>query len=77
VGTPPVTTVKIVINGTSYKVPPGSHTVAYLKEVGGVPACDELSQVVSGKIVPLQDGGTVEIHGAETFLANPRSCPSS
>lgn len=69
--------VKITINGVSYEVTPGKHRVAELKRLAGIPECDELAEVVHGKLQVLKDDAVVDIKGHEQFLASAPSCPSS
>jgi hypothetical protein len=69
--------VTITINGKDFEVSPGRHRVAELKRIAGIPDCDELAQVIHGKLHPLKDDAVVEIRGHEKFLASAPSCPSS
>jgi hypothetical protein len=64
--------VTITIDTKEYKIHRGAHTVAELKQVGGVPAAYELEQLVGGKLVPLADNASVTIKGGEVFLSHPK-----
>ncbi len=69
--------VKIIINDKSFEVRPGQHTVADIKATGGVPAADDLNQVIDRKLVHLPDSGTVTIKGGEVFISHPKDAKSS
>lgn len=69
--------VVIFINNVKYTVTKGVHSVAELKNTGGVPLADELEQIIRGKLVPLPDEGKVEIGGGEKFVSHPRDSASS
>ncbi len=73
----PVCEVAITIDGKSYNVLPGDYSVGRIKEIGGVPAAFELSQVINRVLTPLPDSGTVCIKGGEVFVSHPRSGGSS
>ncbi len=62
--------VTITINDKPYEVHRGRQTVAYLKEMGGVPQNYELDEVKDGRLVPLDDDGSVTIKGGEVFKSN-------
>ena len=62
--------VTITINDTPYEVHRGRQTVAYLKELGGVPQNYELDEVKDGRLIPLDDDGSVTIKGNEVFKSN-------
>lgn len=72
-GAPSSRVVKIKINGTSHQIPYGRHSVAKLKELGGVPPADELDQVIDGQLVHLPNDGHVDIKGEEMFVSHPVS----
>lgn len=75
---PPATRlVTIYINNREVSISFGTHKVPELKNLGHVPECDELAEVVSGKPIALPDDGTTHIEGQERFLSSPRSCGSS
>jgi hypothetical protein len=69
--------VRIKINDKTYEVPPGPTLVSKLKEIAGVPAADELEQVVDGKLEPLPDNGTVDVKDGDRFISHPRTGSSS
>lgn len=69
--------VSIQINHKSYPITRGVHTVAVIKKLGGVPASDELSEVIDRKLVPLKDDGKVHIKGCEEFVSCKREGTSS
>jgi hypothetical protein len=69
--------VHITINGVTKLIHRGRQTVADIKTVGGVPAADELEQVINGKLTPLSDDGAVTIKGGEIFMSHVRSGGSS
>jgi hypothetical protein len=70
-------TVPIFVNKDQYFVNRGPETVAYIKEVGHVPAADELEELIQGKLEPLADNGTVDVKGGEKFFSHPRTGSSS
>ena len=69
--------VSIKINDKPYSIKRGPHTVAELKKLAGVPMSDELSELVKGKLVPLQDQATVSVKGGEEFFSCKREGSSS
>jgi hypothetical protein len=69
--------VTITINGNSVSIHRGHQTVAAIKAAGGVPLADDLSQVVDGKLVLLEDSGGVTLKGHEVFVSSPKSGASS
>lgn len=72
-----VSEVSIRISGKEFLVWRGRYSVAQLKQIGGVPLAYELEQKVGGKLVPLDDGASVEICGDEVFISHPRDAKSS
>lgn len=62
--------VTIIINDKPYEVHRGRQTVAYLKELGEVPQNYELDEVKDGRLIPLDDDGSVTIKGGEVFKSN-------
>jgi hypothetical protein len=62
--------VTITINDKPYEVHRGRQTVAYLKDLGGVPQNYELDEVKDGRLIPLDDDGSVTIKGGEVFKSN-------
>lgn len=64
--------VTITIDTKQYKIHPGVHTVAAIKQLGGVPAAYELEQLIGGKLTPLADNASVTIKGGEVFLSHPK-----
>lgn len=71
------TKVSITINYKHYPISRGVHTVAEIKKLGGVPAADELSEVINKKLVPLKDDAKVQIKGCEEFVSCKREGSSS
>jgi hypothetical protein len=71
------TLVTITINRVAKEIEPGKHTVAEIKNLGGVPLADELDEEKNGNLHPLHDDGHVQIKGGEVFLSQPRSGGSS
>lgn len=69
--------VQIIINDNVKEIHRGHQTVAAIKVVGGVPAADELEEVIDGKLTPLADDGAVVIKGGEVFVSHPRTSASS
>ena len=69
--------VKISVNDKQYVVHRGHQTVAHIKEVAGVPAAEELEQVIEGKFTPLSDDGAVTIKGGEIFISHVRHSSGS
>ena len=69
--------VTITINNIPKRIHRGRATVAEIKALGGVPAADELEQVINGKLMPLPDDGAVTIKGGEIFISHPRDSGSS
>lgn len=67
----------IQVNAKEYYVRPGTHMVAEIKKLAGIPLADELEQVVQGKLIPLPDEGKVHIKGGETFISHPKDSGSS
>jgi hypothetical protein len=55
----------------------GRHTVQEIKQKGDVPSAFELEQKINGKLVPLDDNGSVEICGNEEFVGHVRDGSSS
>jgi len=62
--------VTITINDKPYEGHRGRQTVVYLKDLGGVPQNYELDEVKDGRLVPLDDDGSVTIKGGEVFKSN-------
>ena len=69
--------VSITVDGKECQIHRGRQTVSEIKQVGKVPAADELSQIIDGKITPIPDDGSVVIKGGEIFVSNRRSGGSS
>lgn len=70
--------VSITVNGRPVEIHRGHQPVSEIKRVGGVPAADELAQVMEGQpLKPLADGGAVVIKGGEQFVSYPRDSSSS
>jgi hypothetical protein len=69
--------VEITINGATYPIQKGTHSIASLKQLGNVPAADELAELKNKKLHPLSDDGQTNINGKETFVSHPRDSGSS
>lgn len=69
--------VSITINHKPYPITRGVHLVSEIKKLGGVPAADELSEVVNKKLVPLKNDAKVLIKGCEEFVSCKREGSSS
>ncbi len=69
--------VKIWIGRDAFTIHRGSHTVAEIKALGGVPLADDLVQIVNGQLVPLADDGRVTIKGGERFKSHPKDSGAS
>lgn len=69
--------VTIIINNVPVHITGGRHSVAEVKAAGGVPAADDLEQVIDGQLRLLPDDGYVVIQGREVFVSHPKSTSSS
>ncbi|MFT3783537.1 MAG: hypothetical protein QM790_16105 [Nibricoccus sp.] len=69
--------VSITINSKPAEIHRGHQTIAAIKKLGGIPATDELEQVIHGKLTPLPDDGALTIKGGEVFISHPRDSGSS
>jgi hypothetical protein len=70
--------VTITVNNTPVKVHRGRQSVSEIKRLGGVPAADELAEVIEGQALkPLADDGHVVIKGGEEFVSYPKDSSSS
>ena len=69
--------VTITINNEHKQIHRGEAKVSEIKELGGVPLADDLEEVVNGKLVPLPDGGKVNIKGGEKFVSHVKDSGSS
>lgn len=69
--------VEITINNKKYEIHRGHQTVAAIKALGGVPAADDLEQVIDGKLTLLPDDGAVTVKGGEVFVSHPKDGGSS
>jgi hypothetical protein len=65
--------VTITINAKPFTIHRGRETVAKIKETGGVPAAEELEQVIDGVFTPLADDGSVTLKGGEIFVSHVRA----
>jgi len=65
--------VTIEINGKHYEVRPGPTPVSELKRIGGVPAADQLEQIIHGKLEPLADDGSVDVKAGDKFVSHTRT----
>jgi len=70
-------TVKVGEVTNEVKITKGIHSVSEIKQKGGVQANYDLDQLVEGKLVPLKDDGSVEIHGGEHFVGHVKDGSSS
>jgi hypothetical protein len=69
--------VTIVINGKKRETKSGSNSVEHLKNIGGVPADEILSEFKDGQFVDLKNDAHVEICGGEVFASHVQSAGSS
>lgn len=69
--------VPIFVNNAKYDIKRGPELVSTIKNIGNVPAADELEELIEGKLSPLPDSGSVEIKGGERFVSHPRTGKSS
>ena len=70
--------VDVTVNNNPVKIHRGRQPVSELKRLGGVPAADELAQVVDGQpLKPLADDGSLVIKGGEEFVSYPKDSSSS
>ena len=67
----------ITVNGQPVTIHRGHQTVAAIKTAGGVPLADDLSQVIDGNLVLLDDNGGVTLKGNEVFVSSPKSGAAS
>lgn len=69
--------VPIFVNNVKYDIARGPETVAHIKQIGHVPSADVLEELLDGKLQPLSDTATVDVHGGEHFVSHPRTGSSS
>lgn len=69
--------VKIEVNDKEYQITRGKHSVAEIKNVGGVPVAHDLEELIDGKLTPLADVAFVLIKGCEKFFGHVRDGSSS
>jgi hypothetical protein len=69
--------VTVTVNKIPREIHRGRQPVSEIKQVGEVPAADELEQLVNGKLEPLDDNAAVTIKGGEVFVSHPRDSSSS
>ena len=68
----------ITVDGVEKKIHRGSHTVAEIKSLTGVPEADKLAQVIDGQLQPtLNDDDRFTIKGGEVFRIVPGGGTSS
>jgi len=60
--------VEVKVADVTIKIERGKHEVTKLKELAGLSDADNLEQLVDGRIVPVDDTGTVKIEGGECFV---------
>ena len=71
-------TVAIKVNDKPVEIHRGRQTVSEIKRLGGVPAADELAQVIAGQpLKPMADDGSIVIKGGEEFVSYPKDSSSS
>ena len=69
--------VTIHVNNIERKISRGKHTVSEIKKIGEVQATYELTEVIEGKLIPLDDNAVVLIKGCEIFFSQVRDGSSS
>lgn len=69
--------IKIEINSKEYAIKAGIYTVTQIKELGNINPAYEVEQLIDGKLVPLDDNGTVQIKGGEQFFSHVRDGSSA
>ncbi|MGD0582294.1 MAG: hypothetical protein ABR974_05035 [Bacteroidales bacterium] len=69
--------VEIIVNDVHYPIHRGNRTVSEIKIASNVPLVDKLDQVKEGKLVPLDDNGSLVIKGGEEFKSHVPSGGSS
>lgn len=62
--------VTIRVNDKEVKITRGKHKVAEIKKLGHVPPSHELSEVIDGKLTPLDNNAVVLIKGCEEFFSS-------
>lgn len=65
--------VEIMVNDNLYKIHRGNQSISEVKTAGNVPLADKLDQVVNGKLIPLDDNGSIVIKGGEEFKSHVQS----
>lgn len=63
-------TVEIKVNNNPYSIHRGKQSVKTIKTTRNVALADKLEQVIDGKLVPLEDDGSVVIKGGEEFKSH-------
>lgn len=70
--------VTVTVDGKTVQIHRGSQEVSEIKRLGGVPAADELAQIIEGQpLKPLPDDGRVVLKGGEEFVSHPKDSGSS
>lgn len=70
--------VTVTVNDKTVQIHRGSQEVSEIKRLGGVPAADELAQIIEGQpLKPLPDNGRVVLKGGEEFVSHPKDSGSS
>lgn len=70
--------VTITVDNKPVLIHRGHQAVSEIKLLGGVPAADELEQVIEGEpLKPLPDDGSVVLKGGEEFVSHPKDSGSS
>jgi len=67
----------ITVDGVEKKIHRGSHTVAEIKQLTGVPEADKLAILIDGQLKTLKDEEKVTIKGGEVFRVVPGGGTSS
>ena len=67
----------IIINDVEKEIHRGSQSVSVIKTIGEVPLNHMLEQLIEGKLVPLNDNGSVAIKGGEIFIGHVKDGASA
>lgn len=69
--------VEIKIDDQEYIIQRGHHNVSELKHLANISQADVLEQLIHGKLVELENDGSVVIKGDEVFVSHPCDSASS
>jgi uncharacterized protein YabE (DUF348 family) len=69
--------VHITVDGKQYEIKRGPELVSTIKRIANVPAAYQLDQDINGVLTPLDQNGSVIIHGGEVFVGFPATGSSS